>query len=870
MAFDSSLYYQFFGSSTGFLSNQVEAGTSKPRYVRQPNEALWRSNSRVGTKHSLEDIPGMLDLVPWFLGEWLSEILGILSLDRYIQAAASPKDLVILLDGSGSMTGLRKQIARYVVENILDTLTDNDYVTVLRVSEKITPVDECFENSMALASDANIRRSDTTHPDGDYFSFGRRTSRSQRDATRYVPELHPRDSRPSRRRRKRDGRAYRRHVSEQSDAARRRVTTRHAVSLHPHPEKTQVGGLYHPNKLGIRTKGQCKWPESNPRDQGQCKRPDFTLRVRGQCKRSRSSMPGVPRSHPKSETHQLGRLFEAKVGSPPFDVKKLTLELFLTLDLPCTFLIDPDAGSNVVPYHLYNMLKIHLPNLSLKKHSPDLQTLNGFTKIIGKLTLLSPLTIGKISRKENFHVVDASLPFGILTVNTLYHIKLKLDYNNGTIFQLGVPLSNPTYHFNHVPNECTYGLCQNMSQRTCITPKSFTHGNPCMHPLNKAQLSTCHKSNHAPHNCFTKSNCHYYMPSTHKATTTSTYNHNAQNMSIQQHSSHNYHTKLISDHTSSRNNHASVYRNKHDIHNNNTQTTSIQQDGFHANNTRVHTSSHNGNTHNQRNKHDTRTKRRQQPANACTTVNNTIVPSTQNIEKIHVTKQPHSRKTLRSFLSAVNAYKKFIPDHTRLRTPLVNLLKRDVMWVWDDECQKTFTSLKKALPQTPHYTFTRKVYCNASILGIAGVLKQVYPDGKTYTVQYFSHSLRTHEQSYSNLELQCLAIVESVDNFRACLMGRKFTILSNHPALQWLKGIKAPSGRLFRWRLRLSRYEYEVRSINGVQQYETGVLTRIPFCGLLDASLIKSHQSSPSGKSCVTMDHNGLHTVSRKGVYLKL
>ncbi|UYV62916.1 hypothetical protein LAZ67_2002442 [Cordylochernes scorpioides] len=39
-----------------------------------------------------------------------------------------------------------------------------------------------------------------------------------------------------------------------------------------------------------------------------------------------------------------------------------------------------------------------------------------------------------------------------------------------------------------------------------------------------------------------------------------------------------------------------------------------------------------------------------------------------------------------------------------------------------------------------------------------GVLKQVYPDGKTYTVRNFSRSLRTHERSYSDLELQCLAI----------------------------------------------------------------------------------------------------------------
>ncbi|UYV82478.1 hypothetical protein LAZ67_21002387 [Cordylochernes scorpioides] len=197
--------------------------------------------------------------------------------------------------------------------------------------------------------------------------------------------------------------------------------------------------------------------------------------------------------------------------------------------------------------------------------------------------------------------------------------------------------------------------------------------------------------------------------------------------------------------------------------------------------------------------------------------------------------------------------------------------KQNVNWHWSDACQQAFETLKKCLTTQPVLHLFQEglpcqLYCDASTQGIAGILKQVHPNNQIHTVQFYSRALRPHEQNYNISELECLAIIESVEKFRIYLTGTKFTIFSDHHALQWLKSIKNPAGRLFRWSLRLSTYDYEIRYIKGTLQYEADLLSRNPFCGFLDADTIKIHQNNTPTHPHITQDTNGLHTITRKGV----
>ncbi|CAF3365398.1 unnamed protein product [Rotaria socialis] len=73
----------------------------------------------------------------------------------YIRATSSPRDVIILIDASGSMTGLKKSIAVQTVETILDTLSDDDFVQIIKFQENAAFIDDCFQSGLVQATVEN-------------------------------------------------------------------------------------------------------------------------------------------------------------------------------------------------------------------------------------------------------------------------------------------------------------------------------------------------------------------------------------------------------------------------------------------------------------------------------------------------------------------------------------------------------------------------------------------------------------------------------------------------------------------------------------------------------------------------------------------
>ncbi|BFF94220.1 voltage-dependent calcium channel subunit alpha-2/delta-4 [Drosophila madeirensis] len=118
---DPALSWQYFGSSSGFLR-------------RFPGTA-WPPEGSKGSK-----------LIHDFrTHNW------------FVQAASSPKDIMILLDASSSMSEKSFDLGMATAFNILDTLGEDDFVNLITFSEVVKAPVPCFKDRMVRATPDNIQ-----------------------------------------------------------------------------------------------------------------------------------------------------------------------------------------------------------------------------------------------------------------------------------------------------------------------------------------------------------------------------------------------------------------------------------------------------------------------------------------------------------------------------------------------------------------------------------------------------------------------------------------------------------------------------------------------------------------------------------------
>jgi hypothetical protein len=210
----------------------------------------------------------------------------------------------------------------------------------------------------------------------------------------------------------------------------------------------------------------------------------------------------------------------------------------------------------------------------------------------------------------------------------------------------------------------------------------------------------------------------------------------------------------------------------------------------------------------------------------------TVVPDPSKTVALAAMPAPRSVHEVRVFLGMVNYYRHFVPNCSEWCIPMQTLLRRNVPFVWSEECQEVFDRLKTALlspkvlaqpdPDIPFVLAT-----DASDYAIGAVLSQIR-DGMEHPIAFYSKTLSEVERRWPAVEKEVYAIVASVQHWRQYLLGRPFSLFTDCQALSWALRLTAPAGKLARWSMLLQEYRYTVHHRPGVRNQNADALSRLP------------------------------------------
>ncbi|KAL0551938.1 hypothetical protein IC582_011031 [Cucumis melo] len=180
------------------------------------------------------------------------------------------------------------------------------------------------------------------------------------------------------------------------------------------------------------------------------------------------------------------------------------------------------------------------------------------------------------------------------------------------------------------------------------------------------------------------------------------------------------------------------------------------------------------------------------------------------IEAVTGWTRPSTVSEVRSFLGLAGYYRRFVENFSRIATPLTQLTRKGVPFVWSKACEDSFQTLKQKLVTAPVLTVpdgsgSFVIYSDASKKGLGCVLMQ---QGKV--VAYASRQLKSHEQNYPTHDLELAAVVFALKIWKHYLYGEKIQIFTDHKSLKYFFTQKELNMRQRRWLELVKDYDCEI------------------------------------------------------------
>jgi hypothetical protein len=169
-----------------------------------------------------------------------------------------------------------------------------------------------------------------------------------------------------------------------------------------------------------------------------------------------------------------------------------------------------------------------------------------------------------------------------------------------------------------------------------------------------------------------------------------------------------------------------------------------------------------------------------------------------------------------------------------LARPLYNLLKKDVKFLWTDECRRSLDALIHSITKDPvliaaNTTKPFELETDASAYGVGAALFQKDERGKRKAIGYTSKTLNTAERNYDIWDREFLGLVFGLTYWRHLLVGTRHPVqvFVDHANLLHYRHPQKVNRRIARYILTLADYNLEIHHRPGPQN-RADALSRRP------------------------------------------
>jgi hypothetical protein len=174
-----------------------------------------------------------------------------------------------------------------------------------------------------------------------------------------------------------------------------------------------------------------------------------------------------------------------------------------------------------------------------------------------------------------------------------------------------------------------------------------------------------------------------------------------------------------------------------------------------------------------------------------------IKPDPDKVKALRDMPEPTDLSTLRSWLGLANYYRRFVRGMAKVVSPLTALTVQGAEFNITEDCRAAMRKVQHtladhALMRYPDYEAAASgerpfiLATDACKAGFGAVLSQLDVALVEQPIAFASRSTLRHEKNWSTTDLEAAAIVYGVRKFRHLLWGCRFTIHTDHRALQWL------------------------------------------------------------------------------------